>query len=144
MSEEQKEDIDKIIIHAQALIEDTRKAKSTLQMWVKVLIGTFIAALVSVVILVTKVDANHDSVVFLQKDYAPLWFLTEMIESDKFMAQEIAATFGASEEDKEKLKEIQAKYSEFKIRVINRIAQERGGISTTTRGNYVPGTGGSQ
>jgi len=133
MSEEQEKDIRDIIIHAQGLIRDTNKARSTLNFWVKIMIGSVFVAISVVSVLVANVKQNTVRIEKVGRDYAPLWVFQDLQRNNNYMVLEIAATFGAGKEDEAKLKELQKKYADFQANVINKIAEIRGGMTTITR-----------
>jgi len=133
MSEQQTQDINEIIIRAQSLIAETNKAKDSLKTWIKILIGSVFIAVSVISVLIYNVKRNSEKIEFLGADYAPLWVLQDLQKNNDYMILEVAATFGADKKDTEELKEIQKKYTEFQIDVVNRIARIRGGVTTMTR-----------
>ena len=133
MSEQQTQDINEIIIRAQVLIDQTKKAKDSLKTWIKILIGSVLVAVSVVSVLSYNVKKNSEKIEFLGADYAPLWVLQDLQKNNDYMILEVAATFGADKKDTEELKEIQKKYTEFQIDVVNRIARTRGGMATIIR-----------
>jgi len=134
MSEKEIEDFRDIIIHSQKIIAEAEQARKSLHNWIKIMIVAILGAISVVSVLIVKVDQNKDSIKFLSKDYTPLWTLQALQSNNDYMVQEIAATFGATEPDKAKIKDIQKKYADFQKWVVNNIAQQRSGISTIIRG----------
>jgi len=133
MSEKEFGEIRDMIIDGQEVVRQARVARDSLRNWVKILIGSVLVAISVVSVLIWKVSDNKDRIDFLSKDYAPLWIMQEMQQNNDYMVQEISATFGATEPDKVKIKEIQKKYADFQKWVVNNIAASRGGITTIIR-----------
>jgi hypothetical protein len=136
------EDRAKIILEdAHEIIHDARTAKA-------IFIKLAIACIATILLAITVLSINFstqkeqgDDIRFLQKDYVPLWVVNDLQENQQFMTLDIIAQLGG---DKVKAQEISNKYIEFQKSVLTRIAQVRGGRTTTTRSIKATITGGSQ
>jgi hypothetical protein len=128
----------KIILEdAHEIICDAKEAKNIFRNLSRVMIALIFTAVSTVSVLIYMVNNQRDDFRFLNKDYCPLWVVTEMEQSHNLEAKEIAATFSATDKDKEKLNEILQKYSDFQKFVLNQLATIRGGSSNITR-SYHP------
>lgn len=78
-----------------------------------------------------QVDINTKVLNFVAKDYIPAWFLEGIYQNMAFQTEEIVATIKG---DKEKIKEINLKYSAFQKTMLNNFIQNRGGVPNVTRG----------
>jgi hypothetical protein len=74
--------------------------------------------------------SNADKIEFIDKNYIPSIFLEGMQQNYSYQLEEIVAVFTG---DKEKVKDISRKYSDFQITMMRQLSQQKGSIPGTTR-----------
>jgi hypothetical protein len=119
-----------ILIDTHKIVIEAHDAKKSFFKMSRILIGSILLAVSIVSVLSWTVKKQGDDIRFLQKDYVPLWVVNDLQENQNYMVMDIVAQLGG---DKKKVEEVALKYTEFQKRVINKLAQTRGGTTTITR-----------
>jgi O6-methylguanine-DNA--protein-cysteine methyltransferase len=134
-----------ILEDAHHIINDAREradkiiceANSAKEVFVKLAIAciaTILTAIIVVSINFHNQKIQGERVDKIWRDYTPLQITNDLQENQQFMVLDIVSQLNG---DKDKAREISTKYIEFQKRVINRLSEIRGGMTTTTR-SYHP------
>jgi hypothetical protein len=124
------------------IVLEAEKARKTFYTLAKIFGVVIVTAIIFCSGLSYVVSNQGKELKEVRDDYMPFWVVTALMQNQTYQNEDIIVQLGGN---KEKAKEIAEKYIDFQNRIINTIAQMRGGTTNIVRGlKQDPSKGGGQ